>query len=197
LLQRVYEWLRRRVNHRLVGYLAEQICPPPGPPEPTIRVLEAGSGTAFATSVFSAQRAGTECVCMDIDEEALREARNRDAGVLAVVGDLRRMPFADGTFLLVFNSSTVEHLEDPSLAVAEMRRVCARSGGRVFVGVPYRYGPLWFQPLIRATRLGVWLGPVFSRATLHRLLRGVGLRPIADRRYFGRFFLGTVAERGA
>ncbi len=195
VLERLYERLRRRVNQRLVGFLYEQIRGPRACAD-RVNVLEAGSGTAYATSLFSSHGEQRECTCVDIDEAALREARKRDPGIRAVVGDICRMPFADETFLLVFNSSTVEHLDDPSLAVAEMRRVCARHG-RVFVGVPYRFGPLAFQPLIRNSRLGIWLGPVFSRFTLDRLLAGVGLRPITHIRYFWRFFVGAVADKGS
>jgi len=193
---RLYDALRRRLNGRLVRFLAGQLPPrtPRGPDADSVRVLEAGSGTAYASSLFRRAPGVRAAVCLDIDESALREARRRDPELLAVVGDMRRMPLKAGAFALVFNSSTVEHLEDPDAAVAEMHRVCG-ADGRVFVGVPYRYGPLAFQPLIRRTQIGEWLGPVFSPKALSDLLERAGLRPVASLRYFWNFFIGMVAAK--
>lgn len=157
-------------------------------------MLEAGSGTAFASSVMADRLGVSRSVCLDIDPEPLRHARERDQRVWAVVGDLRRMPFADGAFVLVFNSSTVEHLDDPVPAVCEMHRVCA-AAGRVFVGVPYALGPLCFQPVLAGTRVGTWLGPVFTRASLDGMLRQAGLTPVEHLRYFWRFFIGALAVK--
>ncbi|MCH7525899.1 MAG: class I SAM-dependent methyltransferase [Planctomycetes bacterium] len=156
--------------------------------------MEAGSGTAFASSLFAECPKTFMSVCMDLDADALSEARRRDPALPAVVGDLMQMPFADGTFDLVFNSSTVEHMDDPVGVAGEMRRVC-RDDGCVFVGVPYVWGPLGFQPIIRNTGVGVWLGRVFSRSSLDRFLREAGLTPVAHRRYFWNFFVGAVATK--
>lgn len=190
---RLYDWLRRGVNARLVNFLVARASPP-RTLQTTTRALEAGSGTGFATSLLSRTGAFSQCICLDLDIDALRAAKARDPQLPVVVGDLRRMPFADGVFDLAFNSSTVEHLDEPGDAVAEMQRVC-RPTGRVFVGVPYQFGPLAFQPMIQRTRIGVWLGTVFTRQALDRLLRGAGLRPRRFISYFWWFFVGAVAEK--
>ncbi len=114
--------------------------------------------------------------------------------MVAVVGDLVAMPFCSASFALVFNSSTVEHLNQPGEAVTEMQRVCAPHG-RVFVGVPYSYGPLAFQPILRRTQLGRWLGPLFSRRTLADLFQSAGLTPRTWIRYFFQVFVGAVAVK--
>ena len=196
---RLYDWLRRRVNARLVRFLASHLpqAAADATAQPGVvrtRVLEAGSGTAFASSVFARRPEVDTSVCLDLNEEALRQAKNRDPTLPAVVGDLNRLPFADEAFALVYNSSTIEHLADPTSAVREMQRVCHRVG-RVFVGVPYSFGPLAFQPLIRKTALGVWLGPVFNRASLERLMRSAGLSPVGHMRYFWNLFVGAVAAK--
>ena len=198
-INRLYDRLRRRVNARLVRFLVAHLTSAPASSigsgqERRTRVLEAGSGTAYASSLLGRYLGTGGCICLDIDEQALREARRRDPTLPAVVGDLAQMPFAEGSFALVFNSSTVEHLPKPSAAVREMHRVCRR-GGFVFVGVPYRYGPLAIQRLIRRTRLGEWLGPVFGRKALEGLLRGQGLTPVQHIRYFLRFFVGTLGVK--
>ena len=109
-----------------------------------------------------------------------------------VVADIYRLPFPRATFDLVWNSSTIEHLDRIDRAVAEMARVTL-TAGRVFTGVPYLYGPLGFQRLIPNTAVGVWVGTVFTRAELKRLLASAGLRPVSSLRYFYRFFLGFLA----
>jgi SAM-dependent methyltransferase len=198
-LNRFYDRLRRNVNRKLVEFLSSNLRDGSDGnvrAEHRPRILEAGSGTAFATSVFRHRFRGVAAVCMDIDLDALREARRRDPQLPCVVGDLHRMPFRNGSFQLVFNSSTIEHLSRPGKALAEMQRVC-HSGGRVFVGVPYRFGPLGFQPFIQSTRIGAWLGPVFSRRSLDALLRHAGLRPLHHIRYFFRFFIGALAVPAA
>lgn len=63
------------------------------------------------------------------------------------------------------------------------------------MGVPYRFGPLAFQPLIAKTSLGVWLGTVFSASSLNQLFKKAGLHPLAYSHYFLRFFIGMVACR--
>jgi len=195
---RIYDWLRQGVNRRLVAFLCRQLASvdrtaDAGTPT-SVRVLEAGSGTAFAASLVARQPGVSKSVCMDLDISALVEARERDPQLAVVVGDLMRMPFSKGSFALVFNNSTVEHLADPAGAVGEMRRVC-HDTGRVFVGLPYLWGPLIIQRLIRRTALGVWLGSVFSRSSLDRLLRSAGLVPLTHRRYFWNFFIGAVAAK--
>lgn len=190
---RLYDWLRQGVNRRMVDFLSRQLSSDTSPGRAS-RVLEAGSGPGSASSMFARRSDVALAVCMDLDESALHEARRRDPTIPAVVGDLMAMPFADASFELVFNSSTVEHLDEPRRAVAEMGRVSTQ-GGRVFVGVPYLFGPLWFQPLIANTSAGVWLGKVFSRSSLDRLLSAAGLTPVRHLRYFWNVFLGAVATK--
>lgn len=185
---RVYERARRGLNRSLVAYLRARASP-----NGRARVLEAGSGPASGSSLFG-QHPGVLSVALDIDREALKEGRRRDPTLQAVIGDLHALPFKTGSVDLVWNSSTLEHLEPPDSALAEMGRVVAPKG-HVFVGVPYRWGPLGFQPLIKRTALGVWLGPVFSRGELIARMRQASLEPLATRLYFLGFFVGVLARK--
>jgi SAM-dependent methyltransferase len=49
-------------------------------------------------------------------------------------------PSPNDAFDLVFNSSTMEHLDSFDRAFRELVRV-AKPGGKIFVSVPYKYGP--------------------------------------------------------
>jgi SAM-dependent methyltransferase len=160
------------------------------------RVLEAGSGPGYASSLFAAHHAVGLSVAADGDIDAMREARRRDPSLPVVVADLRRLPFREGAFDLVWNSSTLEHVDRPEVALAEMQRV-TRADGHVFVGVPHRYGALGFQPVIAGTRWGVWIGPVFDRRRLAALMVSSALVPIAHSTYFYGIFLGMLARKPA
>jgi SAM-dependent methyltransferase len=184
----LYEALRRRVNGSLVAYLLEKAALRPGH-----RVLEAGSGTAYASSLF-ARRAQVMSVALDVDLSALREARRRDPDLHVVAGDLLALPFRTAAFDLVWNSSTLEHVPASHEACSEMVRV-ARPNRYVFVGVPYRFGPLAFQPAIASTRLGQWIGRTFSRQALVHMMRRAGLEPIQTRYYCLWVFVGIFANK--
>jgi SAM-dependent methyltransferase len=55
-----------------------------------------------------------------------------------VRGDARRLPFADGSFDLVFHQGLLEHFRDPAPVVAEHARMLA-PGGVLLIDVPQRW----------------------------------------------------------
>lgn len=185
---RIYDALRRRINRRLVSYLQARAIQS----NPSV-VLEAGSGPAYASSLLG-RCPGVRSVALDCDPEALSLARQRDPQLAVVLGDLTALPFKPESFDVVWNSSTLEHLTDPDRALTEMARVTMR-GGALFVGVPYRWGPLGFQPLLKRTALGVWLGSVWSGTELSCRLQRVQLQP-RDRLVYGwQCFVGVLARK--
>lgn len=185
---RLYDAVRTSLNRRLATYLASKVFHHDGG-----RALEAGSGPAVASTLLG-RRPGVYAVALDIDADVLREARKRDPTLPTVIGDVHALPFRSDVFDLVWSSSTLEHVETPGRALAEMRRVTA-PGRFVFVGVPYRWGPLGFQPWIRRTAFGVWVGPVFSRAELMGEARRAALEPVGVITYFFRFFIGVLSRK--
>ena len=188
-MNRLYDWLRMRLNNRLVRFLRKNAL---GGSNNV--VLECGSGSASGASLLARRGEVKKSVALDLDLEALRECRRRDPNLPVVLGDIHALPFAEDTFDLVWNNSTIEHLPYPALAVMEMARVC-KPAGKVFIGVPYRFGPLGFQPIIKSTRAGIWIGPVFSRQELFKMMQQAGLYPRKVLRFFFRFFIGAVANR--
>ena len=189
LIYRLFDSLRNRLNNYLANYLLARTMA-----HNKCRVLEAGSGPAFGSSILTKDRRVELGVAVDIDVDALYEARRRDTTLCLVVADLCSLQFGDDSIDLSWNSSTIEHLPDPSCAVAEMARV-TRKGGSVFVGVPNLYGPLGFEYLIRETSVGIWIGQSFSRSELKEMLVHSGLKPLHAVFYFFRFFVGVLAEK--
>ncbi len=189
LTYRLYDALRNRLNGKLVNYLLARAIS-----HDKCKVLEAGSGPAFASSMLAQDRRVELSVAIDLDIDALHQARHRDPALCLVVADLCDLPFRAETMDLVWNSSTVEHLPDPSCAVDEMARV-TQKGGSVFVGVPNLYGPLGFEYFIRETSVGVWIGQTFTGSGLREMLIASGLQPKHSLFYFFRFFVGVFAQK--
>jgi SAM-dependent methyltransferase len=186
---RLYDGLRSRLNQRLVQYLLTE-----GLRGDKNIVLEAGSGPAFASSILARDPRVELSVAVDIDLEALKEARRRDPSLALVAADLLRLPFRDRSVDLCWNSSTIEHLDNPQEAPLEMARI-TRQDGTVFVGVPNLYGPLGFQRRIEGTGVGVWIGRTYSYAELKDMMTTAGLKPRDRIFYFFRFFVGLLAEK--
>jgi SAM-dependent methyltransferase len=91
------------------------------------RVLEVGPGTgAFAERCRAELRC--EVVALDRSAEMVRETAAR--GVTAIVGDVTRLPFADGEFDCAVAAWMLYHVPDLDTAIGELARVLA-PGGRL------------------------------------------------------------------
>lgn len=102
-------------------------------PQPGERYLEVGTGTGADALALEAGR-DVEVAGVDASRVMVEEARRRGlAG--AVVADAHALPFADATFAGAWADRTLQHVDDPARAVAEMARV-VRPGGRVVVADP-------------------------------------------------------------
>lgn len=184
----LFDSLRRNLNRKLVTYLLGARN------SSRLIVLEAGSGPAYASSLFSCDPRVELAVAIDIDHEALCQARKRDPQLCLVVADLKNLPFRNGCIEISWNSSTIEHLDCPDDAICEMERV-TRQGGAVFVGVPNLYGPLGFQKFIQDTSAGNWIGKTYSCSQLTEMMKNAELKPKDSINYFFRFFVGVLAEK--
>ncbi|MFP4323514.1 MAG: class I SAM-dependent methyltransferase [Anaerolineales bacterium] len=185
-LYELYDALRRRLNGRITGWMAARALQGGG------IAIEAGSGTGYASSLLAAH--ARLSIAVDNDPAALAAGRAERPGLVGVVADIRQLPFRADAAQLVWNSSTVEHLPDPAQVVAEMARVAAPAG-TVYVGVPWRRGPLFFQRWIANTALGVWLGTVYGRADVENWLRAAGCAPYDAWQYFVGFFVGVAGRK--
>jgi ubiquinone/menaquinone biosynthesis C-methylase UbiE len=92
--------------------------------------------------------------------------------VQARQADAERLPFADGSFELVFGHAVLHHIPDLGRAFAEFARVLAPGGTLVFAGEPSRHG----DQLARVPkRLATIAAPLWRRA--------IGAAPASDRQH--------------
>ncbi len=122
--------LLRAVAERSLDLLAMQ---------PGERVLEVGCGSGVFLPLL-AQAVGEAGKVLGVDHasafvQQARERTQQTKWVQVDEGDAYGLPYADDSFDAAHCDRVLMHLDDPSAALAEMRRV-VRPGGRVVVAEP-------------------------------------------------------------
>src|SRR4029450_9551517 len=106
----------------------------------TVEALIAGHGRLLEIGPGPPPRFPPEpTTFVELSAEATRKLRSRGARV--VMGDVNALPLADDSIDAACAIDVVEHVEDPSLPIAEISRVL-RPGGRLLLAVPL-HGKLW------------------------------------------------------
>lgn len=93
--------------------------------------LDVGCAEGFFMEAIR-RRFGAEVWGVDISNSAV-ERLHAKLGLEAGAADATRLPFADGSFDLVYSTEVIEHVLDPEQMIAEMQRV---SRGFVVVTTP-------------------------------------------------------------
>ena len=96
------------------------------------RILEVGCGRGVALPPLARLCAPRRLVGLDIDAAFLEEAARRlaERGVTAELhrGDVRRLPFPDGSFDIVIDFGTCYHIARAAEALSEIARVLVPGG---------------------------------------------------------------------
>jgi SAM-dependent methyltransferase len=137
-----------------------------------------------------ASRQGACTYGIDISEPIVKQARTAfdtgpgaGHGLQSALGDVRDLPFRDGSFDAIYSMGTIEHFADTERAVAEMVRVL-KPGGHAIVGVPNRHDP-FLRPLFATALQAVGLygygyEKSYSRRALKQMLERAGLDVVAE-----------------
>jgi ubiquinone/menaquinone biosynthesis C-methylase UbiE len=100
--------------------------------EPRFHILDAGSGITFFPFFLASRFSNSAISCCDYDQSLgdvySRLNRRLSGRVQFVPGDLRRLPFRNNTFDIVFCVSVLEHTDAYQTIVAEFRRVLKETG---------------------------------------------------------------------
>jgi ubiquinone/menaquinone biosynthesis C-methylase UbiE len=110
------------------------------------KVLEVGCGTGIFTRHVADALGSSEVTGLDMDASRLAFAREHNGApnVRYEQGDLLALPFDSNGFDLVFCRFVLVHVQDPTQALSEMKRV-TRPGGRV-VAYDMVHDGIWFSP---------------------------------------------------
>src|SRR5690554_3408915 len=122
--------------------------------EPGMSLLDVGCGPGTVTIDLASRVA--RAVGIDRAPSVLAAAREAAAGTANVEfleGDAYALPFADGSFDVVYAHQVLQHLKDPVAALREMRRV-AKPGGYVAVRDADYAAMTWFP---RIAGLDDWI----------------------------------------
>jgi malonyl-CoA O-methyltransferase len=122
-------------------------------------VVDAGSGTGNAVPGLLARFPRARVVAFDLALAMARRARLRRAGwrrlldwrgarLAAVCGDIEQLPIASGVAGLIWSNLTLQWVNDPARAFAEMQRVLAPGGLLMFSS----FGPDTLKELRAAFR---------------------------------------------
>ncbi|MBV8161005.1 MAG: class I SAM-dependent methyltransferase [Acidimicrobiia bacterium] len=105
-------------------------------------VLDAGCGPNPAAAIALARDATRSIVALDIGWGMVRTAKSvaerQGLGLLAVAGDVERLPFREAAFDGLVCDDTIEHLPNDRAGVEELARVL-RPGGRALLATPNRH----------------------------------------------------------
>jgi demethylmenaquinone methyltransferase/2-methoxy-6-polyprenyl-1,4-benzoquinol methylase len=99
-------------------------------PKPGERVLDIAAGTGTSSAALA--KSGAEVIALDFSAGMVEEGRKRHPDLTFVQGDAMKLPFADGEFDAVTISFGLRNVQQPQVAIAEMRRVL-KPGGRVVI----------------------------------------------------------------
>jgi 2-polyprenyl-3-methyl-5-hydroxy-6-metoxy-1,4-benzoquinol methylase len=116
------------------------------------RILDVGCGEGFTIERLLRANGKLPIQGLDYDWPALQEAKSRQPEILFQMGDIRRLPYADGSFDLVLCLEVLEHLAEPGPALEEVQRVSSR---HCLISVPNE--PLFMlSNFLRGKNLKAW-----------------------------------------
>jgi SAM-dependent methyltransferase len=109
--------LVRNFLHTMLGMLA---------PLPIKHLLDIGCGDGYVLNVLREQLKPEKAEGVDVVPEVVRQARQAYPNVLVSIASVYQLPYPAQSIDLVVMSEVLEHLDDPSKALKEVRRIASR-----------------------------------------------------------------------
>lgn len=111
-------------------------------------VLDAGCGEGFVAHYLASRHPEAQFTGVDLSPEAIDYAQQHFGEAATYrTGSIYKLPFSDNSFDTVLCSEVLEHLDEPDMAVAELRRVARRF---VLITVPLEPYFDWLNRTARA-----------------------------------------------
>ncbi len=89
-------------------------------------ILDVGAGEGFTLEKLRQNKIGKKLEGIEYMDEAIELGKKTNPQVKIKKGDIYKLPYKDNAFELLICTEVLEHLEDPKLAVAEMKRVTSK-----------------------------------------------------------------------
>ncbi|HKI06220.1 MAG TPA: class I SAM-dependent methyltransferase [Thermoanaerobaculia bacterium] len=175
--------VRKLVLRRAVEHYAETYFPADGV------FVDAGCGTGQASAAIPSR--ARRLVGFDFSLAALAAARGEGPYRLMVGGDIRRLPFADGSVAGVWNLGVMEHFpqEEGIAILREFRRVLRPQGVAVLFWPPEFGSSRWLLAPVEWMRTRLQGRPFHffpdevnrlrSRRHAREMLKAAGFEPVA------------------
>ena len=150
-------------------------------------VLEAGCGIGAQTQILSRRNPAAHITSIDISEKSIAEARQRlHHGEISNVtlhrASILDMPYPDECFDHVFVCFVLEHIPNPSQALAEINRIL-KPGGSITL-IEGDHGSCFWYPETEAS-LQVWNAMILAQKNLsHDPLIGRRIFPLLSQADF-------------
>ncbi len=146
------------------------------------RVLDAGCGVGWGSAILL-EAGAAEVVGLDLDPEAIANARARVPRAEFTVGDLLQLPFTDDRYDVVVCFEALEHTGDTNRTLDELSRVLTPDG-LLLVSSPhpgvYPEGNPFHKNEETPERLLTEVGRRFSQAILFRQYSQIGSILVRD-----------------
>jgi SAM-dependent methyltransferase len=187
---RLYQRARKAMNRQLISFLSRSVLQG----RHDLRLAEVACGSGFGAHILAQRPEVGLSVAADLNLEDFYQAAIPHFQAAFVRADIYQPGLQRESFDLVWNSSSVEELEQPQAAVAAMAAL-AKPGGRVFVGVPSSHGAAGLLRRLPSARTRTWLGRVYTRRQLRELIEGSGLRVEHETTYLFGTFIGVLGRK--
>lgn len=89
-------------------------------------ILDVGAGEGFVLEKLRKGKIGKKLEGIEYMDEAIELGKKTNPQVKIKKGDIYKLPYKDNSFELIICTEVMEHLEDPKLALAELKRVTSK-----------------------------------------------------------------------